>query len=48
MDRCARCDGTGSRFVVAVEGRVLYFPNTRRGYEQAMAKLGKTPEPNPR
>lgn len=32
MDRCSRCDGTGSIFFVA--GR--YFANTKEGYDAAV------------
>lgn len=39
MDRCAKCDGTGSRLFVAVDGKPFYFPNTRKGYMNAMKKL---------
>lgn len=46
MDRCSRCDGTGSRFLVAVKGEWYYFPNTRKGYEDACQKLGVQPEPD--
>ena len=37
MDRCSRCDGTGSRFLVTTEAGPLYFPNTKEGYEAALA-----------
>lgn len=47
MDRCHRCDGTGSRFVVAVDGEPFYFPNTRKGYLAACNKMGVVPEPEP-
>lgn len=46
MDRCSRCDGTGSRFLVALNGNVFYFPNTREGYEDACRVLGVDPEPH--
>lgn len=37
MDRCAKCDGTGSVFVVGTRT----FPNTERGYMEAvLAKVG--------
>ena len=45
MDRCHRCDGTGSRFLVFINGEGWYYPNTREGYVEAMQKLGLTPEP---
>lgn len=32
MDRCSKCDGTGSVFRVG--GR--YYPNTKEGYEAAV------------
>lgn len=35
MDRCGRCDGTGSVFWVLGQR----FPNTKRGYEMARAIL---------
>jgi hypothetical protein len=44
MDRCHRCDGTGSRFIVVSNGEGWYYPNTRKGYVEAMHKLGRTPE----
>ncbi len=31
MDRCAKCDGTGSIFIVGGKS----FPNTKDGYEKA-------------
>lgn len=45
MDRCGRCAGTGSRFLVVTNGNPFYFPNTRRGYEDACRTLGVEPEP---
>jgi hypothetical protein len=43
MDRCGRCGGTGSRFLVVVKqddgDQTFYFPNTKRGYEAAKAKI---------
>lgn len=47
MDRCGRCAGTGSRFLVVTNGNPFYFPNTRRGYEDACRTLGVEPEPQP-
>lgn len=35
MDRCSKCDGTGSRFLIIVNGDTKYFPNTERGYKEA-------------
>lgn len=35
MDRCPKCDGTGSVFFV--DGR--YFPNTKEGFEKAMKQI---------
>jgi hypothetical protein len=40
MDRCARCDGTGSVFIV--NGR--YFPNTFDGYTNACVDAGVKPQ----
>lgn len=37
MDRCARCDGTGSRLLFVIKGEARYFPNTRVGYEAGRA-----------
>jgi DnaJ-class molecular chaperone len=34
MDRCPTCDGTGSVFFVNGQ----FFPNTKEGYEAALAK----------
>lgn len=45
IDRCGKCDGTGSCFLCVVDGEVLYFPNTREGYVKAMEKVGLMPEP---
>ena len=45
MDRCHRCDGTGSRFRIIKGGEVFYFPNTRKGYEKACLALGYEAEP---
>ena len=45
MDRCHRCGGTGSRFIVVENGNPFYFPNTRKGYESACHKMGVKPEP---
>ena len=45
MDCCHRCDGTGSRFLVVTNGNPFYFPNTRKGYENACRILGVQPEP---
>jgi hypothetical protein len=37
MDRCAKCDGTGSVFAVADgHGGVRFFPNTKEGYDKAV------------
>ena len=33
MDRCGRCGGSGSRFIVQPN---RFFPNTRIGYEHAL------------
>jgi hypothetical protein len=38
MDRCAKCDGTGSVFIVGQRR----FPNTKEGYEAACAALTAT------
>ena len=35
MDRCSKCDGTGSGFYI---GR-KFFPNTKEGHDAALAKL---------
>ena len=35
MDRCSRCDGTGSRFLVSAGDEAHYFPNTEKGYREA-------------
>lgn len=40
MDRCVKCDGTGSVFVTAGP---RYFPNTREGYTLACEASGATP-----
>ena len=41
MDRCAKCDGTGSQFVVVdVYGQRRVFPNTERGYKSACEANG--------
>lgn len=39
MDRCAKCDGTGSLFFV--NGRT--YPNTKSGYIAACAAAGIVP-----
>lgn len=44
MDRCGRCDGTGSRLVIVVDGQAQYFPNTKAGHDRAEAALKTTPE----
>ncbi len=48
MDRCSRCDGTGSRFLVVVRqewgNQAFYFPNTKEGYERAKAKIARVKE----
>ena len=41
MDRCARCDGTGSRLFVCIGDEAHYFPNTEPGYKQAQSWLRK-------
>lgn len=35
MDWCSKCGGTGSRFLVPVNGQPRYFPNTEDGYKSA-------------
>lgn len=38
MDRCSRCKGTGSVFLVGdKDKRAHYFANTKEGYEAACA-----------
>lgn len=38
MDRCAKCDGTGSQLAVSgIQHR--RFPNTKEGYEKALKLL---------
>jgi hypothetical protein len=37
MDRCSKCDGTGSRLRVGE----LYWPNTRDGYIEALNTVRK-------
>lgn len=39
MDRCGKCDGTGSVFMV---GQKL-FPNTEKGYEDAKRAIETNP-----
>lgn len=39
MDRCSRCQGTGSRFLVVVKEQAFYFPNTKGGWDAAVRKL---------
>lgn len=41
MDRCSKCDGTGSRLRINVPDGILYFPNTKLGYQNAVEKLKK-------
>jgi hypothetical protein len=41
MDRCGRCDGTGSRLLVRSHHQIFYFPNTMEGYVDALLKLGR-------
>lgn len=48
MDRCAPCDGTGSRLYIATETGVQYFPNTKKGHDAAIAKLEDDHETRPR
>lgn len=37
MDRCSRCAGTGSRFLAIGRDGPVFFPNTRDGYDRAVA-----------
>lgn len=39
MDRCSRCDGTGSVFFV----RGHFYPNTKEGYENALFAQSEDP-----
>lgn len=39
MDRCHRCDGTGSRLAVSTSKGVVYFPNTETGHASALARI---------
>jgi len=44
MDRCSRCDGTGSVFLVGDrEKNPHFFANTKKGYEAACAMAGIEP-----
>lgn len=44
MDRCPRCDSTGSVFTVNIDGKILTFPNTEEGFKKA-EKYGEWIEP---
>lgn len=35
MDRCYKCDGTGSRLLASAGNDLRYFPNTREGWVDA-------------
>lgn len=37
MDRCSRCDGTGSGFRVAL----AFYPNTKEGFDAACQALAE-------
>lgn len=37
MDRCVRCDGTGSQLIIRVTGE--RFPNTEAGWKRLEARL---------
>lgn len=41
MDRCSKCAGTGSVFRVIGKDGLRSFPNTREGFDAAVAYGGK-------